>query len=183
MLRIISTLFLAVLAYALRKVGTHELAPAEPPAPEQPDPDSRKAGHELSEAHAVTIAAVVIGLFLTIGIAMAVSAWMYVRLYTPLPAIPAPAAETGFPHATEARSSIADDWAAINRQANERLETYGWVSRADGVVRIPIDRAMQAIAAEGLPARHAPAPDFPAPAEEKRPLIETEGGDHVQKSY
>ena len=37
--------------------------------------------------------------------------------------------------------------------ARERavLETYGWVDRGAGIVRIPIDRAMQMVAERGLP--------------------------------
>ena len=31
----------------------------------------------------------------------------------------------------------------------EMLSSYGWVSQADGVVRIPIERAMELVAAEG----------------------------------
>jgi hypothetical protein len=31
----------------------------------------------------------------------------------------------------------------------ELISSYGWVSQADGVVRIPIERAMELVAAEG----------------------------------
>lgn len=34
------------------------------------------------------------------------------------------------------------------RQQEERLSTYGWISREDRVVRIPIDRAIDLIAQE-----------------------------------
>jgi hypothetical protein len=33
------------------------------------------------------------------------------------------------------------------------LETYGWVDKANGIVRIPMDRAIDLIAERGLPAR------------------------------
>jgi len=36
---------------------------------------------------------------------------------------------------------------------NEILNSYGWVDRPGGVVRIPIDRAMELIAQRGLPTR------------------------------
>ena len=35
----------------------------------------------------------------------------------------------------------------------EVLNSYGWVDRKSGIVRIPIDRAIQLIAERGLPAR------------------------------
>lgn len=40
------------------------------------------------------------------------------------------------------------------RDAEDRvLESYGWVDRDAGVVRIPIDQAMQLLVERGLPAR------------------------------
>lgn len=45
---------------------------------------------------------------------------------------------------------------------DEQLSTYGWVDRNDGIVRIPIERAMEIVVNEGLPAttsRPAERPD------------------------
>jgi hypothetical protein len=40
---------------------------------------------------------------------------------------------------------------AAHREAETReLTTYGWLNRQRGIVRIPIDRAMQDIAASGI---------------------------------
>ena len=39
----------------------------------------------------------------------------------------------------------------VIRSQDERLATYGWVDEKAGVVRIPIDRAMQIVAQSGLP--------------------------------
>jgi hypothetical protein len=38
---------------------------------------------------------------------------------------------------------------------NRTLTTYGWVDKQNGVVRIPIDRAMDLLLERGLPARSA----------------------------
>ena len=38
-------------------------------------------------------------------------------------------------------------------QEEQTLNSYGWVDQQNGVVRIPIDRAMQLIAERGLPTR------------------------------
>ena len=35
----------------------------------------------------------------------------------------------------------------------EALETYGWIDPVGGVVRVPVERAMELVLAEGLPAR------------------------------
>ncbi|MGA7616908.1 MAG: hypothetical protein WBX15_17190, partial [Thermoanaerobaculia bacterium] len=50
-------------------------------------------------------------------------------------------------------------WEAVRGEAVHDLVTYGWVDRTKGVVRIPIERAMELIAAAGPDkARHSPPP-------------------------
>jgi hypothetical protein len=44
----------------------------------------------------------------------------------------------------------ATDLAAFRAQQQGELGGYGWIDRARGVVRIPIDRAMQDVAAAGI---------------------------------
>ena len=44
------------------------------------------------------------------------------------------------------------------KQQNEVLDSYGWVDRKNGVVRIPIDRAMDLLSQPGLPVQTAPPP-------------------------
>jgi hypothetical protein len=39
----------------------------------------------------------------------------------------------------------AEDLAAFRQWESEILESYGWVDREKGVVRIPIDRAMELV--------------------------------------
>jgi hypothetical protein len=49
-----------------------------------------------------------------------------------------------------------DEWREINEfreQEEQTLNSYGWVDQQAGVVRIPIDRAMQLMAQRGLPTR------------------------------
>ena len=41
----------------------------------------------------------------------------------------------------------------FREQEEQTLNSYGWVDQQSGVVRIPIDRAMQLIAQRGLPTR------------------------------
>jgi hypothetical protein len=43
------------------------------------------------------------------------------------------------------------------------LNTYGWIDRQNGIVRIPIDRAMTLLLERGLPTRSANAPENGAP--------------------
>lgn len=51
---------------------------------------------------------------------------------------------------------IDDDHAemrALYAAQNRKLNSYGWVDRSNGIVRIPIKRAMDLIVQRGLPAR------------------------------
>lgn len=45
---------------------------------------------------------------------------------------------------------------AIRRREAEELGTAGWVDRDKGLVRIPIERAMEEILRRGLPTRRTP---------------------------
>jgi hypothetical protein len=46
-----------------------------------------------------------------------------------------------------------DDLVAFRARADAELNSYGWVDRSNGIVRIPIERAMDLIVERGLPFR------------------------------
>ena len=77
------------------------------------------------------------------------------------------------PPAPRLQSDPVDDW--LNFQAeNERvLSTYGWVDRSAGIVRIPIEKAMELAVERGFPVRQlgglrgAPDPRFEAYVRER----------------
>jgi hypothetical protein len=57
------------------------------------------------------------------------------------------------------------DLARMRSEAEERLRSFGWADRPNGVVRMPIDRAMDLIVERGLPGTvPAPAQAGNAPA-------------------
>jgi hypothetical protein len=41
----------------------------------------------------------------------------------------------------------------LRTREDAELNSYGWIDRTSGVVRIPIDRAIEIIAKNGVPAR------------------------------
>jgi hypothetical protein len=83
------------------------------------------------------------------------------------PASAAPADEQMAWPEPRVQSRPADDLQALRSEEGAVLTTYGWVDRANGVVRVPIDVAMQLVLKEGLPARQpgtgSPAADTPGP--------------------
>jgi hypothetical protein len=66
------------------------------------------------------------------------------------------------------------DLAALRAREDADLNGYGWVDRKAGVVRIPIERAMDLLVQRGLPVRgqpNAPKPRFtPLDMQQARPL-------------
>lgn len=48
-----------------------------------------------------------------------------------------------------------DEWKKTQSVQRKDLESYGWIDRPAGIVRIPIDRAMQLLVERGLPAAGA----------------------------
>lgn len=48
------------------------------------------------------------------------------------------------------------DLQTLHAQEEATLNTYGWVDRKAGVVRIPVQRALELLAQRGLPARQQP---------------------------
>jgi hypothetical protein len=143
--------------------------------PNAPSSESLRDGHERSDAKPMPVAIMAAVLVVVIFATMGALGWMYMRLYSPAPAIPVKQTQEEFGNAPHSRTSIEDDWKAINAQSHQHLDGYGWVDQEHGVVRIPIQRAMDLVAAQGLPARPATTPPaFPPPDQEKLPLIDTE---------
>jgi hypothetical protein len=60
------------------------------------------------------------------------------------------------------------DLRAYCQQELSHLDSYGWVDPQNGIVRIPVDAAMQKVLQQGLPAR--PAGEATSAAEAKAPI-------------
>jgi hypothetical protein len=101
------------------------------------------------------------------------------------PAAAAPADEQMKWPEPRVQSRPADDLKALRVEEDSSLTTFGWVDRATGVVRVPIDVAMQLVLKEGLPARQpaavalaAGSPGTRMPARVTAP----KGADKIQKA-
>jgi hypothetical protein len=72
-----------------------------------------------------------------------------------------------FPSGNATPQLQVNDTADMNdeiKEENAKLTHYQWVDQSQGVVRIPIDRAVQLVLQRGLPARAAGAGSVAAPA-------------------
>ncbi len=62
------------------------------------------------------------------------------------------------PDAPILQAAPKQDWKDFTRQADEKVHTYGWVNPSRGVVKIPVERAIDLLAERGIPVPPAPAP-------------------------
>ena len=60
--------------------------------------------------------------------------------------------------APQLQTAPADDLRALRAEEEARLNSYGWVDRAKGIVHVPIGQAMKETVAKGIPGFPKAAP-------------------------
>jgi hypothetical protein len=118
-------------------------------------------GHEKSDAHPGSIAGFEVALLVLAIVSMAAMGGLF-YYFTNREAVAdtsrSPlAAEGALPPAPNLQVSPASDLEQLHADENMRLNTYGWVDKEQGVIRIPIEKAMEIVAKQGLPVRLPPA--------------------------
>lgn len=120
-----------------------------------------RGAHEQRDVKVSFLAYVVAGLFLIMLAGMGVSWWVESReakearaQAVPLP--PVAASLPAQPPEPRLQVSPAADLAHIRAEEEALLNRYEWIDPKGGLVRIPIDRAMELVAARGLPTRQQP---------------------------
>lgn len=121
----------------------------------QPSPDSpRPAGHETSDASPFYVGLFALGLVLLIALVLAFLGSIYTRFGAAAarkdPA-QSPLAGDQTPPEPRLETEPAADLARLRDDEDRRLSHYGWIDRPLGVVRVPIDRAIEILAERGLP--------------------------------
>lgn len=119
---------------------------------------NHSVGHETEDANVRAI--VITGVALVIGAAIVfvIVHWIFQYLADhPLTtARPNPMAETDrqqFPPVPRIEEHPAIELKDLRSQEDRLLSTYGWTDKNGGVVRIPIDRAMELQLERGFPTR------------------------------
>lgn len=117
-------------------------------------------GYETRDASIPSLAKFAIGLFVLLVVALWAMRGLfnYFRVEQTLGPPASPFADTRpLPPGPRLQVAPARDWRQLHASENEILTSYSWVDRQAGVVRIPIDRAMDLLAQRGLPARSGAA--------------------------
>jgi hypothetical protein len=115
------------------------------------------AGHERSDVGIGPIAMLVTGLAVLTIVAL-LAMWGLFRYFAAREAKtlapPSPMAESRqLPPAPRLQVIPERDLQQLRKDEDKFLNSYDWVSREAGVVRIPIDRAMDLVVERGLPVR------------------------------
>jgi hypothetical protein len=127
-------------------------------------PHHRPAGHEREIDRDIDLGGVaktVLGLLVGTVIAMLAMWWMFEALLAgerardPEPPPIAEARQPALPPGPRLQASPEVDLERFRARENAMLSSYGWKDEAAGVVRIPVDRAMDVVAEEGLAAARA----------------------------
>ena len=114
--------------------------------------------HETRDANIRNVIIFGVGLAALIALGFAVSAGVlhYFAVHQPL-GLPASPFENvrALPPAPQLQVAPAQDLEHYIAGQDRELNSYGWVDQKAGVVRIPIDRAMELLLQKGLPVRGA----------------------------
>ena len=80
------------------------------------------------------------------------------------------------PPAPRIQSNPGADMQSYFQSQQNLLNSYGWIDRQNGIVRLPIDRAMELVLQRGLPARRVNASGNGASPQEEHPTTNADKG-------
>ncbi len=111
-------------------------------------------GHEERDVNAWAVGKFAIALVLVCGLVLLVLAGLFQYFLSQEGAKAPPTAGTSqLPPEPRLQTTPVLDLQAIRGAEDQVLNSYGWVDRQNGVVRIPIGRAIDLLAQRGLPSR------------------------------
>jgi len=119
-----------------------------------------RPGHEDSDARP-RFAGLIAGALAALVAAGLLMGWGFVEAgkgSASQPRVPSP-----FQDGPKARTEVDRAWAECERDTRSHLSGYGWVDRDAGIVRIPIDRAIDLVCAAEAGKSAAPAGRQTAP--------------------
>jgi hypothetical protein len=116
-----------------------------------------EAGYEPSDLNPRYVGLFGIGLALVLVVSVVVVSLLiqyktvqHARHDTPIPQL---ARERETLSGTRLQVDAQNEMRQMRATEDSILNSYGWVDKSTGVVRIPVDRAMEILAEKGLPAR------------------------------
>jgi hypothetical protein len=137
------------------------------------NPDvARSGGYEKSDANPRGLAYFVLTIAAILAATCLSLIWLfkhYEKTKNPGSFVAAPFSATRpLPPPPRIQPNPAVDMQSYLQSQQNLLSTYGWIDRQSGIVRLPIDRAMELLLERGLPAREANTQQNGAPPQKTR---------------
>jgi hypothetical protein len=130
---------------------------AAPPAEETPTlttPASEAPGYETRDANTRGVLGFLAVLFVVVNLVLFVT-WRLFRYYEVAERSPVPASsfadQRQLPPAPDLAVNGPEDFQKMYAEQQQKLDSYAWEDRQAGVVRVPIERAMDLLLEKGLP--------------------------------
>jgi hypothetical protein len=127
----------------------------------KPGAESLRAGYDTTAVNVRGVALAGVGLVVMLALAMLVAWWLNGLYRAPVQPVDAPfpleRIEEPLPPSPRLQVNPPLEWQAQQEQARSLLNSYEWLDREQGTVRIPVEQAIELLAEEGLPVRKTPA--------------------------
>ena len=133
-------------------------------------------GHEARDVNARTLLLLGLALATVIGLVLAISALFFGYLDRSVPSSEPRSPLLGVPDLPPLpRLQVEPHLELLQKRSKEDaiLNSYGWVDRANGIVRIPIERAIDLTADRGFPVRNDPGSPYSASDAARRAKTES----------
>jgi hypothetical protein len=120
-------------------------------------PEAGKPGHETRDLDPALVTWFALGLVIAVAAFFLLTAALF-RLFRRAQPSPSPPSRIEFhprmlAPSPRLQANNTTDLANYQIAENEKLNSYDWIDRDKGIIRIPIERAMDLIAQRGLPTR------------------------------
>jgi hypothetical protein len=127
----------------------------------KPSAESLRVGYDTTAVNVRGVALAGVGVIVMLALAMLVAWWLSGLYQAPVQPVDAPfppeQIEVPFPPQPRLQSNPTLDWQEQQERARTLLNSYEWLNREQGTVRIPVEQAIELLAEEGLPVRDNPA--------------------------
>lgn len=151
---------------------------AQPPAEE-----SLARGYEVVDVRSGPLVLSATVLAAAVAVVLALLSWFIGWLETGAkrhdPAL-SPLIGSQLPPEPRLQTAPADDLARMRAAEHRALESYRWIDKKEGIVQLPIDRAMDLLLEQGLPETSAEVPRV-EPAEGEKAADEKADGESEER--
>jgi hypothetical protein len=121
--------------------------------PHEPTPADLRAGHETTDANAPKVAATAFSLVVLLVVVHYTCLWLFGYLHSraqQFDQVQSPLAQSQPPPFPRLQKTPQKDFEAYRDHEQQWLASYGWIDAKEGIVHLPVERAMQLVLERGV---------------------------------